>query len=132
MLLFLIDFIWCSLSALLTSLLINKYSKCAVQASSGVSLLMCLVSYTLVKDSSYFPIIFGGSFIGMSLFKKFHPFEIVIASSFFSLIYLIMIKQLPPIGGVLGLGAFISLGIINFNKFLFLVLKKATRFKWPR
>ena len=126
MLPFLIDFFWCSSAALLTSFLINKYMRCAVQSSSGVSFLLCILSYALTKNTLSFPIIFGGSFIGMSLFKKFHPLELVVASAIFSLIYIMMLSELPPIGGVLGFSAFISLGFILVIKFIFQKIKAPT------
>lgn len=103
------------ISTLLTYTLINKYRVCSIKASSGTTLILCLIiSLFFPNGSTYFQIIFGGSFIGMSISSKFNYLEITIASFLFLPILAKLLIIFPRIGGAIGLSSFMALLIVYF------------------
>lgn len=112
-------------SSLLTAKLINEYKKCPVQASSLVTLTLCLLVTFFTKHySEFFPIIFAASFIGMSSYSKFSKWEIVMAAIIMSLTHQQVAAIVPTLGGVLGFCAFVSLLLVKlFTNILKMVTK---------
>lgn len=111
-----IEFSLSLISSLITYYLINKKNWCSVRASAVVTLLLSLLVLRLPNVENLQLLIFGASFIGMSLSQRFNYLDIIFASIIFSLSYHYFIQNTPPVGGVLGFCAFISLLIISLFK----------------
>ncbi len=115
------------LTSQLTAYFINKKNYCAIRASALITLVFVIPRTFFLPSSNDLDIyLFGGSFIGMSLYKKFHPWEIFFAALFFTINLKFMTEFLPKIGGILGFGAFLSLLCAEFTHFLYKNLKKAS------
>lgn len=107
-------------SATLTYHLINRKNVCAVRASSGVTLLLCLIVYFINPNlAQLFAVIYGASFIGMSLTSRFLLFEVIGASIVFVVITPMISSFSPSIGGVLGFSAFLSLLLFSVGRKLY-------------
>ena len=97
-----------------TYLLHNKIKMCAVRASAGVTFFLCLVLsiIDIHSDESIFGIIFGASFVGMSSSERFNIWEVTLGTLIFLILSPLLSEYTPPIGGVLGFSAFLSLFFI--------------------
>ena len=114
------------LTSQLTAFFINKKNYCAVRASATITLIFVIPRFIFFPNFTNIDIyLFGGSFIGMSLYKKFHPWEIFIAALIFTVNLELMIRILPQIGGILGFAAFLSLLCAQITHFLYKTLKKS-------
>jgi hypothetical protein len=110
-----------SLSAsLLTYFAINAKDMNAVRSSALVTLMLSLVACLFPNVLELQMIIFGASFVGMSLSQKFNYLDIFIATLIFILLLPYIAMYSPNVGGVLGFSAFCSLLIIRFLKILYM------------
>ena len=99
------------IAVLITYNLHNKINMCAVRASAGVTFILCLLisNFGLTIDTSIYGVIFGASFLGMSSSARFSTWEVIFGTLIFLILAPLMIIHTPPIGGVLGFSAFLSL-----------------------
>ena len=104
-----LEFVSVALGGLLTSY--STHLLGAVRASALTSLLYYLTLGLIIPlEANYYgAMFFGGSFIGMS---KASSIEIVLAAIIFIVFYKYVAVLLAGLGGVLGLGALLSIFIV--------------------
>lgn len=57
--------------------------------------------------------VFGGSFVGMSSNHILNRLELLFASLFFGILFILLIPHLAGLGGALGISAFVSVFLIK-------------------